>query len=67
MSYESFVLSLDPASHVPMDNIDVDNRVEDIVLFIFSNPTEAELVERGVVEGNDFAIDVSGGNQVDFS
>lgn len=66
MSYENFVLSLPAVSFVPMDNIDFDSKVEDVVLFRMSNPTDATLVEEGASGQHDFSIDVSSGNPVEF-
>lgn len=66
MSYENFVLSLAPASFVPMDNIDPDLRVEDVVLVRMSLPTDATLASEGAPGQGDYSIDVSDGNPVEF-
>lgn len=66
MSYENFVVSLGPVLHAPMDNIDFEGRTEEIVNFVKSDITTANLVDAGGAVGSEESLDVEGHGPIVF-
>lgn len=59
MSYHDFVLHLEPVFYAPLDYVDFDSLVEDVVAFDVSEPTDAELVFAGAVINEEDAVKIT--------
>ncbi|MCA1799830.1 MAG: hypothetical protein LC650_00865 [Actinobacteria bacterium] len=65
MSYTRFVESLEPVLYAPLDAVDFDGSVEDVVSFDISEPGDAELVSAGGIKNEEDCVKVT--TAIDFA